>query len=137
MTRYHNKISIKIPHKVVIRSPGLLPMLYKVGELADELEMPERTLRDWLSYGAPHQRDGNNHIWIDGEKFAGWVGEQKKKRPHRTLQDNEATCFRCKTHVEMLDPQIRHIKGKLYHISGTCEKCGQVIVRGGCYGQQN
>jgi uncharacterized membrane protein YcfT len=31
---------IKIPHKVIIRAPGLLPMLYTLNELASALDIP-------------------------------------------------------------------------------------------------
>lgn len=71
---------IKLPHSVIVRSPGLLPVLYTVRELAEEIVIPERTLRDWLIHGAPHTRDRLNHIWIDGQAFAGWVNHMCKRR---------------------------------------------------------
>jgi excisionase family DNA binding protein len=61
-----------IPHSVIVRAPGLLPMLYKVRELAQELETSRRTIRRWARRGMPHERDGRNHIWINGEEFAQW-----------------------------------------------------------------
>ena len=54
--------SIHIPRAVIVRAPGLLPMLYSVSELAGELNIPDRTLRDWLAAGAHHERDSQNHI---------------------------------------------------------------------------
>ena len=44
---------ICLPHSVIVRAPILLPMLYTIPELAQELRTPERTLRDWLAAGAP------------------------------------------------------------------------------------
>jgi hypothetical protein len=41
---------VSLPHTVIVRAPGLLPMLYRPAELADDLEIPESTLRDWLVY---------------------------------------------------------------------------------------
>lgn len=70
---------IKLPHAVIVKAPGLLPMLYTVRELADELSMPERTLRDWLLHGAPHTRVRLGHIWVNGQAFAAWVASQRKK----------------------------------------------------------
>jgi len=39
---------IHLPRQVIVKAPGLLPMLYTVRELSEDLGMPERTLRDWL-----------------------------------------------------------------------------------------
>jgi len=121
----------KLPHSVIVKAPGLLPMLYKVSEIAEELDIPDRTLRDWLNRGAPHQRDNRNHIWINGEKFSRWVQSQRKKKRGRRLNDNEAYCFRCNKAVQLISPEIRHIKGKLILIKGTCAHCGCTINRGG------
>lgn len=49
--------NIKLPHSVIVKSPGLLPMFYQVSELAEAIGAVERTLRDWLVLGAPHLRD--------------------------------------------------------------------------------
>ena len=57
---------IKIPHKVIIRAPGLLPMLYTLNELASALDIPYNTLRGWLSAGAPHEKDNRGRLWING-----------------------------------------------------------------------
>jgi Tfp pilus assembly protein PilV len=38
----------KIPHLVIVKAPGLLPMQYTAQELAEELSISESTLRDWL-----------------------------------------------------------------------------------------
>lgn len=53
MSRNVSVPRIKLPHQVIVKAPGLLPMLYTVRGLAEELGMPERTLRDWLVRGAP------------------------------------------------------------------------------------
>ena len=120
----------RIPHGVIVRSPRLLPMRYKVRELAGDLKMPERTLRDWLKKGAPHERDSNGQIWIIGENFAKWVDQKRVKKRERKLDDNEAYCLRCKEIVEFRSTQTRHIKGKLIHIKGECPVCSCVINRG-------
>jgi hypothetical protein len=86
MSQNLSKPRIKLPHLVIVKAPGLLPMLYMVRELADELSMPERTLRDWLLHGAPHTRDRLGHIWINGQAFAAWVLSQRRKAPGSRLK---------------------------------------------------
>ena len=79
MSQQMLKHRIKLPHSVIVKSTSLLPMLYTVRELAEEITIPERTLRDWLANGAPHTRDHLGHIWIDGQAFARWVQSQCQK----------------------------------------------------------
>jgi Domain of unknown function (DUF5679) len=126
----------KLPQLVIVRSPGLLPMLYSPRELCEELGTAESTLRDWLQMGAPSQRDNRNRIWIQGEKFASWVKEQKKLEPTGKLNSDEAYCLHCKQVTRLISPKVLHIKGNLVHIKGTCPNCGHTINRGDRYGGQ-
>jgi hypothetical protein len=112
-------------------------MLYKVSELAGELDVPERTLRDWLDAGAPSQRDELNHIWINGKVFSQWVEGQRKPKRVIKLLDHQAYCLRCNMAVELQTPQCRAIKGKLVHIKGICPQCGCSINRGATNGKAN
>jgi hypothetical protein len=121
---------IKLPHRVIVKSPGLLPMLYKVPELAADLQIPDRTLRDWLEMGAPSFRDETRHIWINGRDFAAWVAGHRKPKRERKLTDTQAYCLRCNQVVEMVGSEIRPIIGKLVNVRGTCPGCGCVINRG-------
>ena len=75
-----NRRRNKLPHGVIVRAPGLLPMLYSPRELSEDLQIPEGTLRDWLQAGAPHRRDGRNRLWINGEQFSAWVKAQQKPK---------------------------------------------------------
>jgi hypothetical protein len=129
--------SFKIPHWVIVKAPGLLPMQYTAHEIVEELRIPESTLRDWLLRGAPHSRDEYNHLWVNGRRFAAWVEEQRKSkhRSPRKLKEGEGYCMRCNQIVEMLDPIVRHIKGKLFHTKGQCPTCGCAINRGGRHGR--
>ena len=106
-------------------------MLYTVRELAYELSMPERTLRDWLKSGAPHSRDARQHIWINGQDFASWVHAQRRKRMRVPLASDEAYCLRCNRPVKLRNPAIIPVKGKLLLIRGTCPICNCTINRGG------
>lgn len=137
MSELSSTSRFKIPHAVIVKAPGLLPMQYTAHEIAEELKIPESTLRDWFLRGAPHFRDDHNHIWVNGQRFSAWVEEQRKSnhRSPRKLKEGEGYCMRCNRIVEMLDPIIRHIKGKLYHTKGQCPACGCTINRGGRHGR--
>ena len=65
MSENQNSSNFRISRNVLIKAPGLLPMLYTPREIAEDLDVPETTLRDWLNHGAPHNRDESNHIWIE------------------------------------------------------------------------
>jgi len=120
----------KLPHNVIIKAPGLLPMLYTPREICEELDIAESTLRDWLQIDVPHQRDNRNRIWINGEEFARWVNNQRKPKVTNKLKEDEAYCLRCNQVSKLLSPQIQPIKGNLVLIKGTCTNCGAVINRG-------
>jgi len=120
----------KLPHNVIIKAPGLLPMLYTPREICEELGIAESTLRDWLQIDVPHQRDNRNRIWINGEEFARWVNNQRKPKAAKKLTEDEAYCLRCNQVSKLLSPQIQPIKGNLVLIKGTCANCGAVINRG-------
>ena len=120
----------KLPHNVIIKAPGLLPMLYPPREICEELGIAESTLRDWLQIDLPHQRDNRNRIWINGEEFARWVNNQRKPKAAKKLTEDEAYCLRCNQVSKLLFPQIQPIKGNLVLIKGTCANCGAVINRG-------
>jgi tRNA G26 N,N-dimethylase Trm1 len=124
-------IQIKIPHIVIVKSPGLLPMAYKVRELASAIAMPERTLRDWLAQGAPHHRDAQGHIWIIGTEFRVWVEKNRKPKKVSKMRDNQAYCMHCGSVVELLCSETRHVRGKLTSTTGQCPHCKSTIYRGG------
>ena len=121
---------IKLPHHVIVKAPGLLPMLYTVRELADELSMPERTLRDWLLHGAPHTRDRLGHIWVNGQAFAAWALSQRRKAPGSRLNPGEGYCMFCNRIVRVLYPIRRPSTGKLVYIQGVCPHCNGKVSRG-------
>lgn len=106
-------------------------MLYTVSEMAAALGVPERTLRDWLDVGAPHDRDQRGHIWIHGREFARWIGEMRDPVKGRKLKDDEGYCMRCNQAVQMINVSIKAMQGKLILIRGTCPNCGCTINRGG------
>lgn len=125
---------MNLPHTAIVKAPGLLPMLYKVSEIADELQVAERTLRDWLASGAPHQRDARNNLWVNGHLFAEWVQSKRKPKKTEKLADNQAYCLRCKQVVKLTNPETIPVKGKLINIRGACPQCNCIINRGGRHG---
>lgn len=120
----------KLPHTVIVKAPGLLPMLYTPREICEDLDIAESTLRDWLQTGVPHKRDNRNRIWINGESFASWVDEQRKPKTLSKLSEAEAYCLHCKKVSKLISPQIHPIKGNLVLIKGNCTICGNIINRG-------
>ena len=123
--------NIRLPHSAIVKSPGLLPMLYTVSEISAAVGVPERTLRDWLEAGVPYDRDQNARIWIHGRKFATWIAEMRDPVKERKLKDDEAYCMRCNRPVQMTDVSVKAMQGKLILIRGTCPDCGCMINRGG------
>jgi hypothetical protein len=121
---------VKLPHSVIVKSTGLLPMFYTVRELAEEIAIPDRTLRDWLSHGAPHTRDRLRHIWIEGRAFAGWVQSLRRKSNGARMKKDEGYCMTCKRAVVMLN-QIRYPSAsRLIYIHGICPVCNGKVTRG-------
>ena len=130
MSEYLPDTRIKLPHAVIVKAPGLLPMLYSVRELADELRMPECTLRDWLLHGTPHTRDQLGLIWVNSQAFAAWVLSQRKKAPRSRLKANEGYCMFCNRIVIVHHPIRRLSTGKLVYIQGQCPHCHGKVSRG-------
>jgi hypothetical protein len=125
---------LKLTHSVIVRAPALLPMLYTVSEISSLLDIPDRTLRDWLAFhDAPHMRDKKKHIWINGVQFAHWVSKIRKKKlsMKRKLAENEIYCVRCNKPVKLIKPIMKPIHGTFILIQGRCPDCGTTINRGG------
>jgi hypothetical protein len=121
---------LKLPHSVIVRAPGLLPMLYTLSELEEELGVPARTLHDWLDRGMPHQRDARFHIWMDGRQLAIWVQTVRAARSKRPrLNPDEAYCFRCHKPAKLVVSVVQS-QGKQALLQGNCPECGTAIHRG-------
>ena len=127
----HN--TLKLPHAVIVRAPGLLPMLYTPSELARDLTIPARTVRDWVARGLPHQRDERGYLWLDGRQVAAWVKTVSKPQKRESLKEDEAYCFHCRQAVPLLNP-AEQLRGKQRLLRGTCPKCNHSIYRGGRHG---
>jgi hypothetical protein len=115
---------------VIVRAPGLLPMLYTPRELEQELGVPSRTIRAWIKYGMPFQKDNEGHVWIDGVEFSHWVEKVRSSKAAVRLSDDEAFCLHCKKPVRLTNPS-RLRRGMLLLTQGKCPGCGRIINRGG------
>lgn len=126
-------VRFKVPHSVIMRAPGLLPMLYTPSELERELGVSARTIRAWLDKGLSHQRDEHGRIWLDGRQVAAWVKTLGRSQARPRLNDDEAYCVRCRQPVKWLnltrDQRVRQVWWR-----GVCPKCGGIICRGGRHG---
>ena len=68
----------RLPHSVIVRAPGLLPMLYTPRELERELGVPARTIREWLDRGlAASARRTRAHL--AGWSRSGGLGEDAER----------------------------------------------------------
>lgn len=119
----------KLPHGVIVRAPGLLPMRYRPAELAVELGVPARTIRDWVDRGLPHAHDRRGHLWIEGRAFARWVEAERRAGFGLELADGEAYCLACRRPVALLNPS-RTTQGKRALLQGACPHCGKPVHRG-------
>jgi len=120
---------LKIPHDAIVRAPGLLPMMYKTRELADELGVDRQMIIRWAQNGAPHDRDGKGHIWIHGRLFASWIESQRKSRSRIGLPRDHGYCFGCHQMVKMEGITERR-SAKLILLTGICPHCGRKVNRG-------
>ena len=115
---------------VIVRAPGLLPMLYTPRELEQELGVPSRTIREWIKYGMPFEKDNEGHVWVNGAEFSVWVEKVRSSKATVQLSEDEAFCLHCKKPVRLTDAsKIR--RGKLLLTQGKCPSCGRTINRGG------
>jgi len=104
-------------------------MLYRPAELAEDLGVTDRMVREWLVKDLPHQRDERGHLWIDGCQAVEWLKRVQQSRSTLKLADNEAYCLLCNKPVKLLNP-TRTQRGKQTVLNGICPSCGTSIHRG-------
>ena len=124
---------VPLPHLAIVRAPGLLPMLYRPSELAEELGVSAAVVREWADKGLPHQRDHRGHLWMDGRQVTEWVQVTRQRPAGSKMAEDQAYCFRCCRAVELRDPMARQ-RGKQILLSGVCPQCGGTINRGSRHG---
>ena len=118
----------RLPHLVIVRAPGLLPMWYSRRELAQELGASVSVIQWWIEQGLPCRRDERGHVWIDGRQFAAWVKTIILQRSRQPLQAHEALCLNCRRPVVLLNPTST-CRGKQRLLRGACAVCGHIVYR--------
>lgn len=109
-----------------MRLVRLLDMLYKPGELADEIGFAVRQVyRVYIPAGCPHQRDAKGYLWINGRAFRQWCEEVYSKQE---LAADQAFCLTCKQGVPMVKP-VQRQEGRLVYWLCQCPRCGRKLAR--------
>jgi hypothetical protein len=126
--------SISLPHSVIVKAPGLLPMHYTSKELAEELGVPQYTVKLWIEGGLPHHHDGRNYLMIDGRDVASWVENQRRVKAGPRMEEGQAYCLRCKKRVTMLNPAKARDRNRIL-LKGNCSFCGGTVNVGIKHGQ--
>lgn len=105
---------------------GLLDMMYKPGELADELGInKDQIYRVYIPLGCPHVRDKRGYIEINGNDFKAWYLDVYQKAK---VKEDETFCKTCKKAVKIEDPiQLR--KNGLTYIISVCPNCGRKLSK--------
>jgi hypothetical protein len=119
-------------HRVIVRAPSLLPMLYTPRELQRELGVPADTWRDWTRQGMPSQKDEHGRIWIHGVALRHWIAQMHRAQTRVRMERDEAYCFHCRKPVKLSTSLARRVvQGKLALTQGRCPTCGGIVSRGG------
>ena len=118
----------KFSHRVIVASPHLMDMWYTPVELAEELQVHPRTVRDWTHQDLPHRKDGAGRLWINGIQFADWVVQIRAARPKVKLRAGEGYCLKCKRAVEIQTAQ-KSLRGHAEFLTGRCPQCGTEVNR--------
>ena len=107
-----------------LRARGLLDMLYKPSELADELQIDQRVIyRKLIPEGTyAYKRTTTGTSGFTDLKVAALVRSLDRK-PGSTLAADEAYCLRCRKAVKLVNPK-RNTKHALTILQSQCPECG-------------
>lgn len=117
------------PQEVIVRSPGLMPMLYRIPELADELGITEQAMGLYARSGLPVHVDAKGEHWINGRQFHDWLAQTRQSPKKQPLKSNEGFCFKCHRAVRIKAGKInKHGRQRL--LSGSCPICKTKVFKG-------
>jgi uncharacterized protein with PIN domain len=109
----------------------LLPMYYKVAEIAEALGVTVETIyRTYLPAGMPFVREGKQ-IWIVGTEANAWARAYLTgKILARKMAADEAWCMTCNRPVKMINPRVMEVDHThLARIAARCGICGKKLSR--------
>lgn len=121
-----------LKHTHIVKLGRILDMLYKPGEIAEEIGVAQDTVyRSYLPAGLPHTRDAQGNIWIHGPAFVAWAKETitQKKSKRMGLPEGHAWCLKCNGAVELRSPKIKIINRYLELMQAPCPNCGHTVNR--------
>ena len=129
MSEGSRRSTVRLPHGAIVKAPGMLPMMYTTRELADDLGVAARTVREWATRGMPHERDRRGHIWVNGREFAEWVDATRRAADGDGMAPDEGYCMRCNARVRMAEPVV-YRGGVSTLLQSACPHCGATVSRG-------
>ena len=114
-------------HRIVYKKrQRLLDMAYTTGEIAEELGVTPKYIRDTLirKMGAPYRYDESGRLWLDGLQIREWIGKafDPKKRSVK-LDRNEFFCVKCREKRESDQFITKRLNGTIYR-QAFCPICG-------------
>lgn len=108
------------------RLKGLFDMMYSPRLLAEEVGMNiDQIYAVYIPLGCPHERDGKNHIRINGKAFSEWYGRVYAKI---NLANDETFCLTCKKGVKLVNPK-EQMKNDLVYVLSVCPVCGRRLTK--------
>lgn len=120
-----------LKHTQIIRLSRILNMMYKPGELAEEIGVTQDTIyRSYLPAGMPHTRDAAG-VWIPGPAFVAWAREtiSKKKNQRAGLPPDHAWCMTCNKSVRLINPKVKVINRYIELLQSPCPSCRTIVNR--------
>jgi uncharacterized protein with PIN domain len=119
-----------ITHSHVVKLGRILNMLYRPGEIGEEIGVTADTVcRSYIPAGLPHTRGENGTIWIHGPEFVKWARDMARKRKRAGMQDGFAWCLKCNKAVQLIKPQLRTINRYLEVQFAPCPICNRTVNR--------
>lgn len=120
----------RVSHKTLMAAKALLDARFSSNQLRTRLSISEATLKTYISYGMPVERDSRGYRWFRGVHVKAWILDYHKQRPRTKLPEGFAYCLHCDAGVQIQDAFVQKTQyGSL--ISGVCPVCGNKVNRGG------
>ena len=102
---------------------------YYVSDLVDLFNVAENTIRAWIKAGLK-TIDNKTPIMIYGADLKEFLNNKQKKKD-RKCQNDEMSCFKCKSPQKILNnkAELTFLKDKTFHLKGKCQGCNSTMNR--------